>query len=281
MEPKLTRPILRYHGGKWRLAPWIIQNLPPHRIYVEPYGGGGSVLLRKARSYSELYNDLSGQVVNVFRVLRDPTQARELARLIELTPYSRTEFEASYTTAGDPIEQARRTLCRAFMGFGSASVNPEHSTGFRANANRSGTTPAQDWANYPALIPSFVQRLRGVCIEQRPALEVIAQHDDAGALFYVDPPYTRDSRARSYRDCYEFEMSDDDHRELAARLHQVKGMVVLSGYASALYDQELFPDWHRIERPTHGDSATDRIEVLWFNPAAARHQPASLFDLAA
>ncbi len=93
------RPVLRYHGGKWKLAPWIISHFPPHRIYVEPYGGGGSVLMQKQRSYSEVYNDLWGVVVNVFRVLRDPSQAAELERVIRLTPFAREEFEAT----GDEI----------------------------------------------------------------------------------------------------------------------------------------------------------------------------------
>src|SRR5262245_58814798 len=108
------RPVLRYHGGKWRLAPWIIEHFPEHRIYVEPYGGGASVLLRKSRAFAEVYNDLDGDVVNVFRVLRDRASAAALIRAIELTPWARDEFRLSYRPASDPVERARRTIARAF-----------------------------------------------------------------------------------------------------------------------------------------------------------------------
>jgi DNA adenine methylase len=62
-------------------------------------------------------------------------------------------------------------------------------------------------------------------------------------------------------------MTDDDHRALALTLRELRGMVVLSGYGCALYDRELYPDWLRVEKPTHADGARDRVEVLWLNPA--------------
>lgn len=158
---RLTRPVLRYHGGKWKLAEWLIGLMPPHRVYVEPFGGGGSVLMRKPRSYAEVYNDRWAEVVNVFRVLRDPAQASKLIRALELTPYARDEFVGSYQDASSPVEEARRTILRSFMGFGSGSVSRAHVTGFRANSHRSGTAPAQDWRNYPGNIPGFVERMRG------------------------------------------------------------------------------------------------------------------------
>lgn len=125
-----NRPILRWHGGKFILAPWIISHLPKHRIYVEPLGGAGSVLLRKPRSYAEVYNDRDGEVVNLFRVARE--RGDDLRRALELTPFSREEFVLSYASTDDPIEQARRTVTRSFMGFGSNSHN--HLTGFRGNS---------------------------------------------------------------------------------------------------------------------------------------------------
>src|SRR5438552_19126344 len=114
------RPVLRYHGGKYRLGPWIAARLPEHRIYVEPYGGAASVLMRKPRSYGEIFNDTNGRVVSLFRVLRDPGQAAELERLLRLTPFSREEFEAGLEITDDPIEDARRLIARSFMGFGTA-----------------------------------------------------------------------------------------------------------------------------------------------------------------
>lgn len=262
-----TRPIVRYHGGKWRLAPWIIANLPAHRVYVEPFGGGGSVLLRKSPSYAEVYNDLDGEIVNVFRVARD--RGAELVRALELTPFSYDEFLGSYEPSADPLEQARRTITRSFQGFGSAAVCGEIS-GFRANNNRAGTTPAHDWRNYPTALRTIIDRLRGVVIENRDAVGVMRQHDGPDTVHYVDPPYVHSTRSRGNRYCkkgYKHEMTDDHHRTLAETLHALKGAVVLSGYHSPLYD-DLYGDWHREEMATHADGARDRVEVLWLSPAA-------------
>lgn len=258
-----ARPALRYHGGKWMLAPWIIQHFPPHRIYVEPYGGGASVLLRKARSYAEVYNDLDGEIVNLFRVLRD--QGKELKRLVELTPYAREEFIQSYEPTDCDLERARRTLVRAAMGFGSASASGK-STGFRSDSNRSGTTPAHDWMNYPDTMRLVVERLRGVVIENKDALEVMKRMDREDALHYVDPPYVRSTR-NSSGNSYRFEMSDDDHRTLAETLASLKGKVVLSGYPSPLYD-ELYRTWHHVTKAACANGRSKRTEILWcnFNP---------------
>jgi DNA adenine methylase len=263
VEKTIKRPVLRYHGGKWMLAPWIIQHFPAHRIYVEPYGGAASVLMRKPRSYAEVYNDLDGEIVNVFRVLRDTDLAKELERLLRLTPFARDEFEESYIPVPDPVEQARRTIIRAFMGFGSNAHNKP--TGFRSNAHRSGTTPAHDWMHYPALIVDFMERLTGVAIENKSAVDLIPQHDSSATLFYVDPPYVLSSRDSG--DDYRFEMTDDDHRKLSEVLHSVQGMVVLSGYDCELY-QELYKDWHKVTRKAHADWGRPRTECLWISPTA-------------
>lgn len=269
MKP-LKRPPLRYHGGKWKLAPWIISNFPPHKCYVEPFGGGASVLMRKPRSYAEVYNDQWSVVVNVFQVLRDPVMAKELERVIRLTPFSRDEFEQSgdidIMEIYDPIERARRTIFRSFAGFGSAATNAMYATGFRANSNRSGTTPAHDWAHYPDNIRYFVERLQGVVIENRPAADVIAQHDAPETLHYVDPPYPFSTRNMQRGNAkYVYEMDDDQHAELAQQLHQVQGMVIISGYPCPLYD-ELYAGWNRIDHATHADGAADRTECLWLSP---------------
>ena len=122
------------------MAPWIIPQLPPHRVYVEPFGGGGSILLRKPRSYSEVYNDLEVEICNVFRVLRDPHMSNLLITGLALTPYARDEFEESYLPTEDPVEQARRTFIRCTMGFGSTGFSKEK-TGFRASCHRQRATP--------------------------------------------------------------------------------------------------------------------------------------------
>lgn len=268
----VKRPLVRYHGGKWRLAPWIISHFPPHRVYVEPFGGGGNVLLRKPRSYAEVYNDLDGEIVNLFRVARD--RGDELVRLLELTPFSREEFRASYEAADDPLEQARRTVTRSFQGFGSAAICGETS-GFRANSNRSATTPAHDWRNYPAALAKTIERLRGVVIESRDAGQVVAAHDSPSTLHYVDPPYvhsTRSAKTRGTptRKAYKFELSDDEHRTLAATLHGLLGAVVLSGYHCEMY-ADLYGDWQRVERRALADGARERVESLYLNEVAANH----------
>jgi DNA adenine methylase len=274
MTQAITRPILRYHGGKFRLAPWIISHFPAHKIYVEPFGGAGSVLLQKPRSYAEVYNDLDGEIVNLFRVLRDRDKAAELAFLVAATPFARDEFDLSYESSDDEIEQARRTVVRSFMGFGSVGASGGN-TGFRNNCTRSGTTPAHDWANYPTILTAIVERLQGVVIENRPAVDVIRQLDHSEALFYVDPPYPAETRTNY--GAYRYEMTSDQHSELSAVLHEVKGAVILSGYPCELYDRELYADWQRVERETHADRASDRTEVLWLNRRAAAAQQQTLF----
>lgn len=242
-------------------------------MYVEPFGGGASVLLRKAPAYAEVYNDLDDELVNLFRVLRDVEGSARLTELLRLTPYSRREFIEAYKESADPIERARRSVIRSFMGFGSASFVCQHRTGFRANSQRSGTTAAHDWGNYPGLMHALTERLRGVTIECKPAIEVIVQQDHEQTLHYVDPPYPHKTRSFKYRrtgQVYRHEMSDDDHRALAQVLRGVKGMVVVSGYPCDLYDRELFPDWMRVTTGTHADGALERTEVLWMNRAAER-----------
>lgn len=267
-----TRPVLRYHGGKFRLAPWIIEFFPEHRVYVEPFGGGASVLLRKDRAHCEVYNDIAGEIVNVFRVLRDPPAAARLMRLVELTPFARDEFVASYEKTDDPVEQARRTICRSFMGFGSGATYAKHMTGFRTGARGDRQkSAAWDLVSWPDQVPAFVERLRGVTIESRDAMEVMPGFDGPGTLFYVDPPYPLSTRgnARGVRQKYAKELTDNDHRVLASTLHQLQGMVVLSGYPCDLYDKELFAGWERHERETLADGARERTEVLWLNPACS------------
>lgn len=270
----LTRPVLRWHGGKWRLASWIIGHFPPHRTYVEPYGGGASVLLRKPRSYAEVYNDLDDDVVNLFRVLRDDADAKRLIALLALTPFARVEFSDAMRRAGaDPIERARQLVLLSFMGFGS-NGHARRSTGFRSNTTRAGTTPAFDWAGYPEALVATVERLRGVVIECRPAIDVMTKHDGPETLHYVDPPYPWATRADASGHHpkwhgYRHEMTDDDHRALVTFLQGRRGHVVLSGYENPIYAEGL-SDWARSTKHTHADGARKRVEVLWLNPSAVR-----------
>lgn len=266
-----TRPLVRYHGGKWKLAPWILEQLPPHHTYVEPFGGGGSILIRKPRSYAEVYNDLDCEIVNLFRVARD--DGEQLKRSLELTPFARDEFDLAYEPTDVPLEQARRMIVRSFQGFGSAAVCGEKS-GFRSSSSRSGTAPAMDWRNYPEALSAVVERLQGVVIENRDARSVMAHHDRPDTLHYVDPPYLHSTRSlkvkhADHRKSYKHEMTDEQHVELAVFLRGLAGMVVLSGYPSPLYDEQ-FAGWVRIDRSALADGARPRVESLWLNQPAFR-----------
>jgi DNA adenine methylase len=266
MTETVTRPLVRWHGGKWRLAPWIISFFPGHKTYVEPYGGGGSVLLRKARAYAEVYNDLDGEIVNLFRVARD--RGPELCQRIELTPFAREEYASAWEPAEDPIERARRLLIRSHMGFGSsgATKTSRHgrpTTGFRNNVRRAGTIPAVDWSRLPDVIGLVVKRMQAVVIERMPALDLINRLDGPETLFYVDPPYLPETRDDTRPD-YRHELTADDHCELGELLRHCQGKVIVSGYASPLYEG-LYRGWRRAESPALADGGRPRTEVLWMN----------------
>jgi DNA adenine methylase len=259
------RPIIRYHGSKWSIAPWVISYIPKHKVYVEPYGGGASLLLRKSRAHEEVYNDLDSDIVNLFRVVRD--NGEELKRLLALTPFSRQEYLEAYKPTDDPIERARRTLIRGYMGRASTGATGKISdtgrivTGFRAKTVNSGKTAAKLWNSYPELLQAIIERLKGVVIENKDALEVIKQHDSPQTLFYIDPPYVLATRDEGTD--YRYEMTDQDHITLSERLNKVTGSVIVSGYHSELYN-ELYKGWLVREKMSYsdGDKSKPRTEVL-------------------
>lgn len=225
--------------------------------------------MRKPRSHSEVYNDTWDIVVNVFRVLRDPVLALRLKEMLILTPYSRVEFElsgdAELNNLSDPVEKARRTILRSFGGFGSASTNALHSTGFRANNRSNGTNCAVDWKNYPDNLASFVDRLKGVVIENKDYREVISQQDSRQTLFFLDPPYVHATRNMNRGNAaYAHEFTDQDHIDMAREVKQLQGNVIICGYESALYE-DLFKTWVKVKRKAFGDGAVERIECLWMN----------------
>lgn len=200
----------------------------------------------------------------MFRVLRNPSQARDLVRSIRLTPYAREEFELSYITDGDPVEQARRTLFRSAAGFASGA-QLQYGTGFRSNVTRPHSTPAGDWRNMPSVLEQIIDRLCGVIIEHEPALNVLRRYDGPETLHYVDPPYVYETRnARNAGSTYRHELTDEQHIELAIALHGLRGFVMLSGYSCPLYD-DLYGKWTRSDHSSHADGARDRTECLWIN----------------
>ncbi|AVT76619.1 D12 class N6 adenine-specific DNA methyltransferase [Rhodopseudomonas palustris] len=268
-----TRPVLRWHGGKWRIAPWIISFFPRHQIYVEPFGGAASVLLRKPRSPAEVYNDLDGRLVNLFRVLRDPEKASELQRRIGLTLYARDEFEWSYSAPIDDVDDAHKMIVLSFMGHGSDSASRGCRTGFRAKMTDARALPSNAWANWHRSVPEFVERLRSVTIERIDAMQLLVRYDTPSTLLYFDPPYLPETRSSligrsANTHGYRHEMDREAHAAMLDALLQIKSMVVLSGYPDPLYD-EMLCEWTRFEKRTLADGARERLEVLWINPACA------------
>ena len=273
MTAHRRRPLLRWHGGKWKIAKWIIEHFPSHDAYVEPYGGGASVLLQKEPVRAELYNDLDDTLIRLFRVLQDPEKAERLVWLLERTPFARREFQRAYEPAdGDDVEAARRTLARSFMGIGALGTTGRAKTGFR-RAITGNKFCAREWSSYPAALRLTIDRLRDVSIECCDAGELIASVDAPGTLFYLDPPYlpeTRSSKSRRGGEqyhTYHYELSPEQHVTLLEQLNSISGMAVLSGYPSALYDEHLV-GWQRVERDAYAHGGLDRTEVLWINPAA-------------
>lgn len=254
---------MRFPGGKFIQAKWIISHFPKHKSYVELFGGAASALLQKPRSTSEVYNDINDEIVCVFKVLRDKDQAAELERKLFLTPFSRTEYKLAYKPCNDPIELARRIIFRSFFGWGSDSVN--RYTGGRSFRNTSMVTADREWSNHYKYIPCFVQRFRNVFIENRDYKDVINIFDSPETLFYADPPYlalTRTSSSIRYKN--EFKKTEQ-HIELAEILKKVKGMVIISGYGSVLYD-ELYQDWRCVKNNAKTQTGSKRIECLWLSP---------------
>lgn len=232
---------------------------------MEPFGGSASVLLNKGRSEVEIYNDLYGELVNLFRVVRDNGAA--FAEKVYMTPYSRDEFIRAFEPSGDPLEQARRTMIKSFLGFGggyiagglgSKCAKPEH--GMRGSWRVIGNHANLDWLKLPDNILSVVTRLRGVVLENLPYQTLIEKNDTPETLIYADPPYLSELRDRGTD--YRHEFTREDHIELAELLHRVKGTVVLSGYHSKLYS-ELYKDWAVYEHKTRTMQNSPRVEVLW------------------
>ncbi|OHV85942.1 DNA adenine methylase [Ensifer sp. LCM 4579] len=257
-----TRPVLRWHGSKWRIAPWVVGHFPPHRVYVEPFGGSAGVILRKPRALSEIYNDLDRDLVRMFRVIRERPESLALA--LELTPYARDEYRSLYEPADCDVEAARRFIARSFMGMSSKGAMAR--SGFDSRVNPDGFGGRlRSLLEVPEQVIAVAERFRHVVIENCDALQLVRRFSRDDALLYVDPPYLAETRSGRY---YAHEMTDEQHAALLDALKASEAHVVLSGYPSALYDAAL-ADWLRVESPAYTDGGHARTEVLWINPRAA------------
>lgn len=281
-------PVIRYPGAKWQLASWIIDHIPTHHTYVEPFFGSGAVFFNKPVSPSEYINDLDGEVVHLFRTLREQPEA--LAAAIELTPWAREEYELSYDLADttDPLERARRTIVRHWQAYGGTAHRGTYRSGWRHSGPQGGATKnvTRQWEGVPDRIRATAARLRHAQIECLPAVTLLGRINGPDVLAYVDPPYL--GKTRKWKRFYAAEMFDEaSHTELLETLIDFQGLVLLSGYGNELYD-DMLADWARVERRAAAEKGQERTEVLWINPRAAEalelqdsRRQISLFDFGA
>lgn len=266
------RSIIKYPGSKWSLAKWIIDFFPEHHSYLEPFFGSGAVFFNKERSHIETINDLDDSVVNLFECIR--TDPERLAKEIYFTPYARCVYEKVFQRMPEePFQKAACFLIRLNMG-----------RGFRTNGEKVGwkndvqgrerAYAAADWCSLPKRIIESAERLRGVQIENRPAVETIKRFKNHKVLIYCDPPYMLQTRhGKQYR----HEMDDSQHEELLETLKEHPGAVIISGYDTPLYNSVL-NQWHKEEATSYSQVGSKKKEVLWMNfKPKERNEQLSLF----
>lgn len=251
------KSVLKYPGAKNRIAPWICEYIPDHKVYVEPFAGSLAVLFNKKRSHIETVNDLDEEIVNFFSVLRDKTD--ELTRLIYLTPFSRKEYIGAYDqVSSDPVERARKFAIKCWMGFGCGNL---YRNGFKTGQQTHSPNPARAWAELPETMQIAAERLKGVQIECLPAAELIKRYDTKDVFIYADPPYPHSTR-KNY--LYKHEMADSEHEKLLELLINHPGKILLSGYDNDLYNT-ILKGWNKVQMDTRAECGRKRVEILWKN----------------
>lgn len=254
------KPVLKYPGAKWSLSKWIIDHLPEHESYLEPYFGSGAVFFNKEPARIETINDMDGEIVNFFKVCRE--QPEELARAINLTPWARQEVEKSCQKAEDPVERARRTAVCCHMIFGAKQRGKSfrHTTGKKKDG---GPDHPKLWEGVPEIVLEAGKRLKNAQIENKPAVELIREYDGPEVLIYLDPPYVRDTRTL-HGDQYRFEMSDQEHEELLGAIVDHSGKIILSGYDNDLYN-DVLKGWEKHSTKSQTERGKVREETIWMN----------------
>lgn len=258
------KAVMKYPGSKWSIAEWIISFFPPHHSYLEAFFGSGAVLFNKPRSNIETVNDLDGNVVNLFEWIRkDPER---LAHEIYFTPYARQVYEDAFAKVPeDSLQKAVNFYIRLNMGHGFRTTGEK--VGWKNDVQgRERAYAATDWVNLPEKIIQAAERLRGVQIENRPAVEIIQRFNSPKVLVYLDPPYVLGTRhGKQYR----HEMEDKDQNDLLDAALAHKGPVLLSGYDNELYNSRL-KGWHREETTCYSQVCSKKREILWMNFEPAR-----------
>jgi len=255
--------ILRWPGSKWRMAQFISGIMPPHDVYCEPFFGSGAVFFTKKAAGTETINDIDDDVINLFMVARD--HAADLARVLEMTPYSREEYKLSQIgqlECIDEVEKARRFLVRTWQGFGAKTANM---SGWNNDRSNQRFMPKY-WAKLPQRILNIVGRLRMAQIEHADALEIIEMYNHKNALLYIDPPYLIETRTQLHYKC-EFS-SKEKHVELLRLCSKHRGPCIISSYANDLYDNWL-DGWEKRSMNVAVTRGTRR-ETIYINPACTR-----------
>ena len=266
------KAIIRYPGSKWGMARWIIDHFPSgyeKMVYLEPFAGSGAVFFNKLPGGVETINDLDGDVVNLFRVLRE--RPEDLKRALELTPYSREEYNLAFEPCEDPLERARRFMVKTTQAIGAKM---DGKCGWRNHKRVKIGGTACKWNGITDTIDAASKRLKGdpthlVQIECMDALRLIRRYNTPEALIYLDPPYVRSTR-KSGR-LYRCEMTDDQHQEMLEIITHTRAKVVISGYANDLYARYL-SGWNIYQTETHTTSAEVVEETIWTNYSQPMHQ---------
>lgn len=263
------RIVFGWYGGKFSHLEWLLPLLPECHHYCEPFAGSAAVLLNRKPSPVETYNDIDGEVVNFFRVLRNHHD--EIIRQLALTPFSREEYYDAIHKSKEDISDIERARCFYIKARQTRTALAQTaSLGRWANCkdtSRAGKSGAVSrWLNGIDALEEIAQRILRVQIENRPALEVIKLYDGKKTLFYCDPPYLHATRGDNK--AYGFEMNETEHQELAKTLNTCKGKIALSGYDHPIMT-DLYPTnkWFKTLGPNktiHSTKGTRR-EVLWTN----------------
>jgi DNA adenine methylase len=263
-----------YFGGKFSHLDWLLPLLPKCHHFVDVYGGSAAVILNRDPSPIDTYNDLDGDNVNFFRVLRE--KGDELIELLKLTPFSREEFALACQREVDltDLEKARRfyvRLVQARAGMGQSAQ--ENKWAYTIIHSRRGMASTMSrWETTVKGLTAVLQRLLRIQVENLPALKLIRRYgENPNVLLYCDPPYVHSSRTGG-GNVYAFEMNDQQHRKLAKRLNACKAKVAVSGYATDLYE-ELYPapQWRKNVGPlktamtAKEGKNSKRQEILWTN----------------
>jgi len=271
-----------YIGGKGNLVAKLLKYVPPHRVYVEAFGGGASLLFAKIPSPVEVYNDIDEDLVNFFRVLKDPEKFSRFYAKVVLTPYARSEYKycvESWPECEDDIERTYRWFVAIRMSFSGAI---RRGWSFNITKSRRGMAGAVSrWLSILEELPTIHERFRQVQVEQLDFREVIPKYDTVNTFFYLDPPYLLETRKATK--LYNYEMTTEDHKDLVEILLGVKGMVMLSGYINKLYEELERRGWERKDFETicyavgktrytnilgegSARQKVPRIESIWLNP---------------